>query len=66
VSWADQAGRPTGSPPFKIATFNINNVNKRLPNLLAWLAQAKPDAVCLQALKAESGAFSEPALTAAG
>jgi exonuclease III len=27
----------------KIATFNINNVNRRLPNLLAWLKVAKPD-----------------------
>ena len=34
----------------KIATFNINNVNKRLPNLLAWLRSAKPDVVCLQEL----------------
>ena len=29
----------------KIASFNINNVRKRLPNLLAWLRQAKPDVV---------------------
>ena len=35
----------------KIATFNINNVNKRLPNLLAWLRRSKPDVVCLQELK---------------
>lgn len=35
----------------KIATFNINNVNKRLPNLLRWLKAAKPDVVCLQELK---------------
>ena len=27
----------------KVATFNINNINKRLPNLLAWLSEAKPD-----------------------
>ena len=40
----------------KIATFNINNVNRRLPNLLNWLAAAKPDAVCLQELKAEDQA----------
>jgi exodeoxyribonuclease-3 len=37
----------------KIATFNINNVNKRLPNLLAWLKSSKPDIVCLQELKAD-------------
>lgn len=41
----------------KIATFNINNINKRLPNLLAWLKTAKPDIVCLQELKAEQEAF---------
>jgi exodeoxyribonuclease-3 len=41
----------------KIATFNINNVNKRLENLLDWLDKTKPDVVCLQELKAEQGAF---------
>jgi exodeoxyribonuclease-3 len=41
----------------RIATFNINNINKRLQNLTAWLATAKPDVVCLQELKAE---WSEP------
>jgi exodeoxyribonuclease-3 len=45
----------------KIATFNINNVNKRLDGLLDWLAEAEPDVVCLQELKAEQGAFpAEP------
>jgi exodeoxyribonuclease-3 len=41
----------------KIATFNINNVNKRLDNLLDWLGRAEPDIVCLQELKAETAAF---------
>ena len=41
----------------KIATFNINNVNKRLANLLAWLTKEEPDVVCLQELKAEQRAF---------
>ncbi len=50
----------------KIATFNINNVNKRLPNLLAWLASAKPDVVCLQELKAPQDAFPAAALRKAG
>jgi exodeoxyribonuclease-3 len=50
----------------KIATFNINNVNKRLCNLLAWLAEARPDVVCLQELKAEARAFPIAALEAAG
>jgi exodeoxyribonuclease-3 len=50
----------------KIATFNINNVNRRLPNLLAWLRAAKPDAVCLQELKCTDGAFPAAAIEAAG
>ena len=50
----------------KLATFNINNVNKRLPNLLAWLRAARPDVVCLQELKAEDDAFPEAALAEAG
>src|SRR5580658_10292485 len=50
----------------KIATFNINNVNKRLDNLVAWLARAEPDVVCLQELKAEQHAFPAAALRAIG
>jgi exodeoxyribonuclease-3 len=50
----------------KIATFNVNNVNRRLPNLLAWLDSAKPDVACLQELKAENRAFPEAALRDAG
>ena len=50
----------------KIATFNINNVNKRLPNLLDWLEASSPDVVCLQELKAEDHAFPERALADAG
>lgn len=50
----------------KIATFNINNVVKRLDNLLAWLSTAKPDVVCLQELKAEQAAFPAAAIRAAG
>jgi exodeoxyribonuclease III len=41
----------------KIATFNINNIRKRLPNLLAWLASAKPDVLCLQELKTAHAEF---------
>jgi exodeoxyribonuclease-3 len=50
----------------RIATFNINNVNKRLDNLLAWLAKAKPDVVSLQELKAEQGQFPASALRSLG
>jgi exodeoxyribonuclease-3 len=41
----------------KIATFNINNINRRLPNLSRWLRTAKPDIVCLQELKATDEEF---------
>ncbi len=50
----------------KIATYNINNIQKRLDNLLAWLRKTKPDVVCLQELKAEQSAFPEKALRALG
>jgi exodeoxyribonuclease-3 len=50
----------------KIATFNINNVNKRLVNLLAWLRSAQPDVVCLQELKAADQDFPQKAIAEAG
>jgi exodeoxyribonuclease-3 len=50
----------------KIATFNINNVNRRLPNLLRWLRAAKPDVVCLQELKAADDEFPHAAIEKAG
>lgn len=50
----------------KIATFNINNVNRRLPNLLAWMRAAKPDVVALQELKASDGEFPAAAIEKAG
>lgn len=50
----------------KIATFNVNGVNGRLPNLLDWLAETRPDAACLQELKAPDERFPEAAIEAAG
>jgi len=50
----------------KIATFNVNNINKRLANLLDWLRTAKPDVVSLQELKAADSEFPEAALAKAG
>jgi exodeoxyribonuclease-3 len=55
-----------GVVPVKIATFNINNVNKRLQNLLEWLANAEPDVVCLQELKAADTQFPRTAIADAG
>jgi exodeoxyribonuclease III len=50
----------------KVATYNINNVCKRLPNLLAWLKAAKPDVVCLQELKSTDAEFPVEAIRKAG
>ncbi|MGY4176375.1 exodeoxyribonuclease-3 [Bradyrhizobium sp. USDA 4518] len=50
----------------KIATFNINNVNRRLLNLLRWLKTAKPDVVSLQELKASDAEFPAAAIEQAG
>jgi exodeoxyribonuclease-3 len=50
----------------KIATYNVNGIKSRLPNLLEWLAREQPDAVCLQELKALDGAFPGDQLREAG
>jgi exodeoxyribonuclease III len=50
----------------KIATFNINNINRRLPNLLRWLRAARPDIVCLQELKAADDDFPHREIEKAG
>jgi exodeoxyribonuclease-3 len=50
----------------RIATFNVNGITARLPALLAWLDQTKPDVACLQELKAPQERFPRAALEAAG
>ena len=50
----------------KVATFNINGIQRRLRNLLEWLATASPDVVCLQELKVEQARFPRTALHQAG
>jgi exodeoxyribonuclease-3 len=50
----------------KVATYNVNGVNGRLPVLLRWLNEAKPDVVCLQELKAPNEKFPEQAIKDAG
>lgn len=50
----------------KIATYNVNGVNGRLPVLLRWLGEARPDVVCLQELKAPQERFPALALAKAG
>lgn len=50
----------------KIATYNVNGINGRLPVLLRWLKEARPDIVCLQELKAPEEKFPLAAINAAG
>jgi exodeoxyribonuclease-3 len=50
----------------RIATFNVNGINGRLALLVEWLEQAKPDAVCLQELKAPQEKFPAAAIEKAG
>jgi exodeoxyribonuclease-3 len=50
----------------KLASFNVNGIKTRLPQLLAWLDQEAPDVVCLQELKALDGAFPAHELRDAG
>jgi exodeoxyribonuclease-3 len=50
----------------KIATYNVNGINARLPVMLRWLEETSPDLVCLQELKAPQEKFPEQALLDAG
>jgi exodeoxyribonuclease III len=50
----------------KVATYNVNGVNGRLPRLLEWLSETHPDIVCLQELKTDDSKFPAAALSDAG
>lgn len=50
----------------RIATYNVNGVNGRLPVLLQWLDTTRPDVACLQELKASSDKFPRQAIEEAG
>jgi exodeoxyribonuclease-3 len=50
----------------KIATYNVNGISARLPSLLRWLAESRPDVVCLQELKIPQEKFPEAAIREAG
>src|SRR5579883_722956 len=59
-------GRLPRATPIKIATFNVNDVNKRLANLLAWLKRSRPGIACLQEIKSTDAGFPGAALERAG
>jgi len=50
----------------KIATWNVNSLNVRLPHVLEWLGSAEPDVLVLQEIKQVSEAFSEESFVEAG
>jgi exodeoxyribonuclease III len=50
----------------RIATYNVNGINGRLANVLAWLGQAAPEVACLQELRAPEDKFPAAALRKAG
>ncbi|MDE2029808.1 MAG: exodeoxyribonuclease III [Alphaproteobacteria bacterium] len=50
----------------KIATWNVNSIRARLPNVMAWLAEAKPDILLMQEIKCETDAFPAMDFKAAG
>jgi exodeoxyribonuclease III len=50
----------------KVATWNVNSIRARLPRVLAWLAEQRPDVACLQETKVEDSAFPEADLRALG
>jgi exodeoxyribonuclease-3 len=50
----------------KVATFNVNGVNGRLPRLLEWLRETGPDVVCLQEIKTDDSKFPAGAIADAG
>jgi exodeoxyribonuclease III len=57
---------PDVGPGVRIASYNVNGVNGRLPVLLEWLAATGPDVVCLQELKAADERFPEQAIADIG
>src|SRR6202171_6081412 len=50
----------------RIATWNVNSIRQRLDNMLAWLAERKPDIVCLQEIKCLDDAFPREPFEALG
>ena len=50
----------------RIATWNVNSLNVRLPHVLEWLSEAKPDLLCLQETKIDDERFPRELIEFAG
>jgi exodeoxyribonuclease-3 len=48
----------------RVATWNVNSLNKRLPRVEEWLAYAQPDVLCMQETKVADSAFPSLAFQA--
>src|ERR1700733_8932643 len=55
-----------GRADMRIATWNVNSLNARLPRVEEWLAYAPPDVLCMQETKVADGAFPPMPFAAAG
>jgi exonuclease III len=55
-----------GRRSVRIATYNVNGINGRLANLVAWLRDTAPDIACVQELKAPDEKFPAAAIRTAG
>jgi exodeoxyribonuclease-3 len=50
-----------GGGKFTVATWNVNSVRSRLETVLSWLGHERPDVLCMQEIKVETGSFpAEP------
>jgi exodeoxyribonuclease III len=63
---ADDGPAAIGCEAMRITTWNVNSIKQRLPHLLAFLDEARPDVVCLQELKCQDEAFPRAEIEAAG
>jgi exodeoxyribonuclease III len=50
----------------KIATFNVNSIRKRLPIVLDWLQEHRPDVLCMQETKVQDSEFPADAIREVG
>ena len=59
-------GRQIREHSLRVATFNVNGVKGRMPRLLEWLQETRPDIACLQEIKTSDARFPTTAIEAAG
>ena len=62
----DNQGNAEPPATMKIATYNVNSIRRRLPILLEWIAEHKPDVMCLQETKVQDADFPVDAIREAG